>query len=155
MGSRPPIIEPQLILLIEDDPDAADITEHFTAQLWPEAVIYRVSNLTEALTALAAHTPHIVIADLLLNDSRPERTLETLLQALPYQTVLFVVSGAVSRLEGQAAIASGADGFFCKGIPHTTFQHLVLQAWLVRQGQRARRNRQRKMRRQREHVELH
>lgn len=141
------IIEPRYILLIEDDPDSADITERFTAPLWPSAIIYRVSTLSQALTSLANHLPDIVIADLSLEDSKPFETLHALLEALPLSVMLFVVSGYVSRLEGQAAIAQGADGFFCKGIPLSVFQHLILQSWLVRQGQRSRRKIQRKKRR--------
>jgi diguanylate cyclase (GGDEF)-like protein/PAS domain S-box-containing protein len=102
------------ILLVEDNPEDALLIWEFLG-LKPQ-LIYRLSratNLAEALTTLAQSTPHVILTDLNLPDSKGYDTFHSLMMQAPNVPIILLTNIEDENLAIKA-IRDGAQDYLDK-----------------------------------------
>ncbi|MCL2779147.1 MAG: response regulator [Polyangiaceae bacterium] len=109
--------EPERILIVDDDPDWLEIVATSLASRFPEAVIDRVANGEEALSAFETSPYSVVLADLQMPGIDGAR-LTQLLRALDdaARTPIIVLTAEGGPREWQRLSAMGADAFLVKPV---------------------------------------
>lgn len=135
-------MEPDTILVIEDDEMVSAVIVNILKRLW-KCAKYRVfTSLQESITYLKnTQDVNIIILDLCLEDSKDLQTLNSIINCCDPNTVIIVISGYISTLEGYAALAEGADAFVLKGGNEScvhAIQREVGMAWARKLGRRKR-----------------
>lgn len=107
--------------------------------LWPDVRCLGAPTMADGLHALATLTQiDLVCADLHLPDSTPKETMAALVQVVPPDVPLVLISGSVLPLEGYDMLRLGADAFCPKGMDATHMQNRIYMAWASACGRRLR-----------------
>jgi CheY-like chemotaxis protein len=118
--TRPDLLQGVRILVVEDDPGGAKLTELLLKNAGAE--VHTVANASAALLALEAPAPDLIVLDLVLPDASGF-TLARVLTKDPRTRSAVIV--AVSALNGPAtqaaAIESGCIAYLHKPIDSETF----------------------------------
>jgi len=132
---------PQLILIIEDDPDCSKVISALIQYIWSETTIVCLPTLKEVLGLLEECTPDLVITDLYIPPTvidpickNPRLTMEAWINVLPVDIPIVAISGYLTPLEGQEMLAIGADAFITKGVSAEMIQRIILSSWLRSRG---------------------
>jgi serine phosphatase RsbU (regulator of sigma subunit) len=111
-----PVSAPQsgvsVVLLIEDDPGDAQLTQEYLSDSGITDRIEQASTLTQGM-ALPA-TPDCVLLDLYLPDGQGLEALRRVVGRWP-ETAVVVLTGRSDAVTGAAAVAAGAQDYLVKG----------------------------------------
>jgi len=113
--------QPAHVLLIEDNPGDADLVRLRLVESNPPVQVDCVRKLSEALKALAADTPSLVLLDLNLPDSRGAETFRRVLEKAPDVPVV-ILSGQDDENLAIKAVHQGVQDYLIKG--DITSKHL-------------------------------
>lgn len=102
------------VLLVEDNPGDAELLKEWLAELGGCFRIEHAERLTEALKNLTAHTPDLVLLDLMLPDSAGLETVMAVRRQAPEAGVV-VLSGLQDETLALNAVRAGAQDFLVKG----------------------------------------
>ena len=76
------------LLMVEDDPDHADVVEGMLGQSGVAMEIRRVDTVRAALAGLAQEVPDVLLLDLHLPDAQGTEAVEAILAAAPQVPVV-------------------------------------------------------------------
>ena len=96
------------LLMVEDDPDHADVVEGMLGQSGVTVEIRRVDTVRAALAGLAEEVPDVLLLDLHLPDAQGTEAVETILAAAPQVPVVVMTSSLDEKLHLRA-VRSGAE----------------------------------------------
>jgi signal transduction histidine kinase/CheY-like chemotaxis protein len=102
------------VLLIEDNPDDAEILRELLAEVRAPVRLTAVESLRQAEAALAQSHVDLILLDLSLPDSQGLATVERALAAAPRIPIL-VLTGLEDEVLGAAAVHAGAQDYLVKG----------------------------------------
>ena len=102
------------VLLIEDDPQAAELTKILLNEGTQRYDVLHASTLQEALRQASDETLHVVLMDLSLPDSRGIETFRTFHAAFPDLPVV-ILTGVWDEEIGIEAMKDGAQDYLLKG----------------------------------------
>ncbi|MDX2170299.1 MAG: ATP-binding protein [Deltaproteobacteria bacterium] len=102
------------ILLVEDNPDDADVLRELLADAEARVDLHWAETLSAGLAALARHPVEIMLLDLSLPDSQGLDTVRRALAAAP-QLPILVLTGLEDDGLGVAAVHAGAQDYLVKG----------------------------------------
>ncbi|MFW6303610.1 MAG: ATP-binding protein [Candidatus Sumerlaeota bacterium] len=103
------------ILLVEDNPVDAELVKTVLSTVGQGIVLgNHVQSLRESLDALSQEDFDLVMMDLSLPDSDPEKTVETMLEQAPDMPVV-VLTGRSDEELALRAMAGGAQDYLVKG----------------------------------------
>ena len=102
------------VLLVEDNPDDAEVLRELLADVRAPVRLTAAENLRDALLALERGTVDLILLDLSLPDSQGLATVERTLAAAPRIPIL-VLTGLEDEVLGAAAVHAGAQDYLVKG----------------------------------------
>lgn len=102
------------ILLVEDNPDDAEILRELLAEVRAPVRLTAVESLRAAEQVLARGNVDLILLDLSLPDSQGLATVERALAAAPRIPIL-VLTGLEDEVLGAAAVHAGAQDYLVKG----------------------------------------
>jgi len=102
------------LLLLEDDPNFADLVTSIVGEAAPEFIVESVSELREALARLERGPVDIIVTDLDVPDSHGPATVRALRQRAAGVPII-VLSGAVGFGVVDEATSEGALRYLVKG----------------------------------------
>lgn len=129
------LISPARIGIVDDHAACREAWQILCEELWPTAQCLHAATLAEAVALLPVD---LLLADLTLPDSTPRQTVTRLVQALPPEVPLVLLSGSVARLEGYELLRMGADAFVSKGADAEEVLKTLYASWLRACGLRLR-----------------
>jgi signal transduction histidine kinase/CheY-like chemotaxis protein len=106
--------DPIRALLVEDNPDDADVLREILADARAPVRIETVERLDDALGRLNAETFDLVLLDLSLPDSHGLGTVERTLEDAAHAPIV-VLTGLEDEALGSAAVQRGAQDYLVKG----------------------------------------
>jgi signal transduction histidine kinase/DNA-binding NarL/FixJ family response regulator len=105
---------PLQVLLVEDNPDDADLLRETLNEVRAQVAITSVETLREARTEIAKNGCDLILLDLSLPDSIGLDTVHAAIKAAPDVPIL-VLTGAHDEMLGAAAVHAGAQDYLLKG----------------------------------------
>ena len=111
-------------LVIEDDPEAAELLSNYLQRLGYRSVI--VAGATEAFSYLASNTPAFITLDILLPETSGWEILATLREDPRWQQIPVIIISVLP--ESTKGIALGAEGYLVKPIKREELYTVVAQA---------------------------
>ena len=109
------LVDPETLLLVEDDPGDAVLVEELLRDSGLRATLTWVRTLAAAKTLLSRHgVPGCILLDLHLPDAHGLQAVTQVLTAAPGAPVV-VLTGLAQENAGLAAVAAGAQDYLIKG----------------------------------------
>jgi len=109
------LVDPDTLLLVEDDPGDAVLVEELLRDSGLRATLTWVRTLAAAKTLLSRHgVPGCILLDLHLPDAHGLQAVTQVLTAAPGAPVV-VLTGLAQENAGLAAVAAGAQDYLIKG----------------------------------------
>jgi diguanylate cyclase (GGDEF)-like protein len=105
-------VENQTLLLIEDNPDHAELAKRALQQSNLDIKLFVVNSITEALSWLTTNAPEIIIADLCLPDGVATELLTGDINSMPYPLV--VISSQGDEKKAVESLKAGALDYVVK-----------------------------------------
>ncbi|HDQ71317.1 MAG TPA: response regulator [Chloroflexi bacterium] len=107
--------KPIRILLIEDDPDYAQIIETLLTVMWDgKMILEHLDHLSAGLERLAKVDVDLILLDLSLPDSQGLSTFTKIRRQAPHIPII-VLSGLPGQSVARRAIREGAKAYLIKG----------------------------------------
>jgi len=108
-------VHPIKVLIVEDMPEHANLLLHILNEsAYPEYQAVAVPTLADCLTRLSAGGIDVVLLDLTLPDSGPEKTFHAVNKAAPDIAVV-VISGVADVSTALEIVQAGAQDYLIKG----------------------------------------
>jgi CheY-like chemotaxis protein len=108
------MIQSLQILMIEDNPADAALTEHHLNDAAIKFELRRAEGLFEGIQACINSKPDVVLLDLTLPDSSGFKTLTTFLERVKNVPVV-LMTGVFNEIIGNQAVRAGAQDYLVKG----------------------------------------
>jgi CheY-like chemotaxis protein len=119
-----PTVETPSLLIIDDDPDMAELLGHMADILGYEHRFVRTG--AEALESIAARQPDAIVLDIMLEETDGWQLFERL-AAVTAAPIVFITAYLSGENRARAA-ALRADGFLAKPISHQDFASALARA---------------------------